>query len=141
MRRSSPHTFSTSSASWRPSTKIRLARATRAWAPWTATEPTPCASAWRARRAHRGGQDDRAALEQEARAERERAPLAAPVLERERVQVAVDRDDLADPVGGDLLDHGADLGGRLDGAAALGRAPVGGQDVGAVAVGELTGPR
>ncbi len=30
MRRSSPHTFSTSSASWRPSTRMRLARATRA---------------------------------------------------------------------------------------------------------------
>ena len=38
-RRSSPHTFSTSSASWRPSTKIRLARATRAFVPGTATDP------------------------------------------------------------------------------------------------------
>ena len=37
-------------------------------------------------------------------------------------------------VGRDLLDHRAQLGGRLDGAAALGGAPVGGEDVGAVAV-------
>ena len=88
----------------------------------------------RAAAAHRRGQDDRPALEQEARTEREGAPLAAPVLQGERVQVAVDGDDLAAPVRGDLLDHGADLGGRLDGAAALGCAPVGGEDVGAVAV-------
>ena len=49
-------------------------------------------------------EDDRPALEQEARPERERTPPAAPVLEGQRVQVAVDRDDLAAPVGGDLLD-------------------------------------
>ena len=39
MRRSCPQTFSTSSASWRPSTKIRDPRATRAFASWTATDP------------------------------------------------------------------------------------------------------
>ena len=39
MRRSSPQTFSTSSASWTPSTRRRLARAMRAGAPGTATEP------------------------------------------------------------------------------------------------------
>ena len=39
MRRSSPQTFSTSSASWMPSTRMRLARAMRAGAPGTATEP------------------------------------------------------------------------------------------------------
>ena len=38
-RRSSPHTFSTSSASCRPSTKIRLARAVRARASATAKDP------------------------------------------------------------------------------------------------------
>ena len=39
MRRSAPQTFSTSSASWRPSTKMRLALATRAGASVTAKEP------------------------------------------------------------------------------------------------------
>ena len=38
-RRSSPHTFSTSSASWTPSTQMRLARATLAGAPTTARLP------------------------------------------------------------------------------------------------------
>ena len=38
-RRSSPHTCSTSSASWRPSTQIRLAAATRAGAGVPAIEP------------------------------------------------------------------------------------------------------
>ena len=47
---------------------------------------------------------DRAALEQEAGAEREGSPPAAAVLEGQRVEVAVDRDDLAAPVGHDLLD-------------------------------------
>ena len=49
-------------------------------------------------------------------------------------QVALDGDDLAAPVGGDLLDDQPLVGGDLDGAAAPGCAPVGGQDVGAVAV-------
>ena len=72
---------------------------------------TPCGSAWRARPARTGAREDhRPALEQEAGAERERTPPAAPVLERQRVEVAVDRDDLAAPVGGDLLDHRAELG-------------------------------
>ena len=38
-RRSSPHTFSTSSASWRPSTRMRLARAVRARASAAAKDP------------------------------------------------------------------------------------------------------
>ena len=46
----------------------------------------------------RGGEDHRPALEQEARAEREGTPPGAAVLERDRVQVAVDGDDLAAPV-------------------------------------------
>ena len=45
--------------------------------------------------------------------------LAAPVLERDGVQVAVDGDDLAAEVSRDLLDHGTELGRRLDGTAAL----------------------
>ena len=49
-------------------------------------------------------------------------------------QVALDGDDLAAPVGGDLLDDQALVGRDLDGAAAPRRAPVGVQDVGAVAV-------
>ena len=107
MRRSSPQTFSTSSASCRPSTKIRLARATRAFAPWTATDPDAVRVGLAGRgRPHRRGQDHRLALEQEAGAEREGAPLAAAVLQGDGVQVAVDRDDLAAPVGGDLLDDG-----------------------------------
>ncbi len=85
---------------------------------------------------YRRGEDDGPALEQEARAEREGATSAAAVLQREGVEVAVDGDDLTDPVGGDLLDDGPDLGGRLDGAAAtaraVGGAPVAGQDVAAV---------
>ena len=117
IRRSSPQTFSTSSASWRPSTKIRLARATRALAPCTATEPDAVrVGAAGAPDADRPGEDHRLALEQEAGAERERTPLAAPVLQRQRVDVAVDGDDLAAPVGGDLLDDHADLGRHLHGA-------------------------
>ena len=82
----------------------------------------------------RRAQDHRLALEQEAGAERERAAPTAPVLQGQGVEVAVDRDDLAAPVRGDLLDHRAELGDGLDRAAALGHAPVGGQDVGPVAV-------
>ena len=135
MRRSSPQTFSTSSASWRPSTKIRLARATRALAPWTATEPLAVRVGLTGPPL-RGGrdEDDRPALEQEAGSERERTPLAAAVLQRQGVEVAVDGDDLAAPVGGDLLDDQAEVGRGLGGAAVLGGAPVGGEDVGAVAV-------
>ena len=81
MRRSSPHTFSTSSASWRPSTKIRLARATRACACGDGDRSrTPSASAAAARRG-RGDEDDWLALEQETRARAERSGAAAPVLE------------------------------------------------------------
>ena len=58
----------------------------------------------RRRPGHRGGQHHRAALEQEARAEREGTAAAASVLQRQHLEVAVDRDDLAAPVGHDLLD-------------------------------------
>ncbi len=75
--------------------------------------------------ADRRAEDHRLALQQEARPEREGPPPAAPVLQRQRVEVAVDRDDLAAPVGGDLLDHRPELGGGLDGTPALRRAPVG----------------
>ena len=47
-------------------------------------------AARRAPCAHGRGQHHRPALEQEAGAEREGAPLAAPVLQGERVEVAVD---------------------------------------------------
>ena len=80
-------------------------------------------------RAHRAGEDDRLALEQEAGAEGKRAALLAAVLESQRVQVAVDRDDLAAPVGGDLLHDLADLGRHLTRSPASGSAPVGGEDV------------
>ena len=94
-----------------------------------------CASAWRGAAAlDRRDQDDRLAVEQEARAERERAPPPPAVLQGDGVEVAVDLDDLAAEVGGDLLDDLALHRGRLDSAAALGRAPVGGEDVGAVPV-------
>ena len=110
-------------------------RATRALAPWTATEPDAVRVGLAGAPARgRRGQDHRPALEQEARTRAGRYAAAAPVLEGERVQVAVDRDDLAAPVGGDLLDDRAPRGGRLDRAAALRGAPVAGEDVGAVAV-------
>ena len=77
IRRSSPQTFSTSSASWRPSTKIRLARATRAFTSWTATEPLAVRVVLAGPPAVVGRtSDDRLALEQEAGAEREGTPLA-----------------------------------------------------------------
>ena len=80
-------------------------------------------------------EDHRPALEQEAGPERERTPLAAPVLQGQRVDVAVDRDHLAAPVGGDLLDDHPELGRHLDGPAVLRGAPVAGEDVGSVAIG------
>ena len=112
IRRSSPQTFSTSSASWRPSTKIRLARATRALAPWTATEPRRRPGRLGRRAVRAGGAARITGLPSSRKPgpEREGTALAAPVLQRERVQVAVDGDDLAAPVGGDLLDDRADLG-------------------------------
>ena len=48
MRRSSPHTFSTSSASCRPSTRMRLARATGRARRVRRPSPTPYGWAWRA---------------------------------------------------------------------------------------------
>lgn len=48
--------------------------------------------------------------------------------------VAVDRDDLATPVGHDLLDDQAEVGRDLDSAAVLGLAPVVVEDVSAVTI-------
>src|SRR3954452_3730474 len=90
-RRSWPHTFSTSSASCRPSTKMRLPRATPALASGAraprlrvgnrdraggAEELSAGLGEHRRRLEHR-----RLALEQEPGAEREDADLAEPVLE------------------------------------------------------------
>ena len=80
-------------------------------------------------------EDHRLALEQEPRPEREGPAPAPPVLDGQRVEVAVDRHDLAAPVSGDLLDHRAELGRGLDGTAALRSAPVAREHVGPVAVG------
>ena len=109
------------------------------WPPWPSLRgrpPSPrrSGSAWRRGQPHRRAEDHWPALEQEARAQRERAAPAAAVLEGQRVQVTVDRDDLAAPVGGDLLDDRAELGHGLDRAPPLRGAPVGPQDVGTVAV-------
>src|SRR6478735_5748278 len=90
--------------------------------------------AGRGGRAHRRGQDHRAAVQQEAGPEWEGPAALAPVLKGHGAEVALDCDDLAAPVGGDLFDDGADLRGRLHGATTLGGAPVGGEHVGAVAV-------
>ena len=130
-RRSSPQTFSTSSASWRPSTKIRLSRATRARPPVTATDPDAVRrGAAGAGRATGAESTTGRPVEQEAGAEREGASLAAPVLEGEDVEIAVDRDDLTAPLGHDLLDHQSRRGlGGCRPPAGRG-APVGGQDVG-----------
>jgi hypothetical protein len=85
--------------------------------------------------AGRGHQDHRHTLQQEAGAQREGAPLAAPVLEGDGVQVPLDGDDLAAPVGADLLDDQPTVGLDLDRPSPSGRAPVRAQDIGAVAVG------
>ena len=84
--------------------------------------------------AGRGDEDDGATLEQEPGAEREGTALAAPVLQRERAEVALDLDDLAAPVGADLFDDEPEIGVDLDGAALLRRTPVAGEHVGAVTV-------
>ncbi len=134
-RRSSPQTFSTSSASCRPSTKIRLApgdaRLGAGYGDRAGRRPRGDLPGPEPGRRH---QDHRHALQQEAGAEREGAPLAAPVLEGHGAQVALDGDDLAAPVGGDLLDDQARVGLDLHGATAPGGAPVGVEDVGSVAV-------
>ena len=57
-------------------------------------------------------------------AEGEGAPLAAAVLEGQRVEVTVHGDDLAAPVGRDLLDHQARVRRCLHRAAPLRRPPV-----------------
>ena len=95
---------------------------------------TPYASASRARSGAGAARITGRPSSRKPGPERERTPLAAAVLEGDGVQVAVDGDDLAAEVGGDLLDDRAQLGRGLDGAAALRGAPVGGEDVGAVAV-------
>ena len=144
IRRSSPHTFSTSSASWRPSTKIRDPLATRALAPSTAREPGRRARGdrlglgeLRAGRRGRRGQDDRGAVEQEARAHREALGAPAPVLEVDDAHAAglLDAHHGAAPAGLDVLDDQAGLGLHLAGAAPRGDLPVTGQDIGAIAVG------
>jgi hypothetical protein len=82
----------------------------------------------------RRAEDHRAALQQEARPHRKRTPLRAAVLQRHRPEVPVDSDDLAAPVGHDLLDHQAEVGRDLRRAAVLRGAPVVVEDVGAVAI-------
>ena len=104
-RRSSPHTCSTSSASWRPSTQIRLAAATFAGAVGPATEPDAVIA----------GADDRTTagrrsvtgppLQQEpARLPREVAPVLVAIAQRH----GFDRprhDVAAEPAGPILDDH------------------------------------
>ena len=135
-RRSSPHTFSTSSASCRPSTKIRDPLATRALAPCTARDPhavreaTAAASASCARAAAVGGvRMTGRAVEQEARAEREALGAAAPVLEVHDVHAAglLDPHHGAAPAGLDVLDDQAGLGRHLAGAAPRRDLPVAGR--------------
>ncbi len=84
---------------------------------------------------HRCGEDHGPALEQEAGAEGEGAPSSSTVLEGQHVEVAVDGDDLADPVVGDLLHDEAEVGRGGLGPPPDGRTPVAGEHVGAVAVG------
>ena len=114
-RRSSPHTFSTSSASCRPSTRIREARAVRARALRTTTEPARRPGR-PGRRGSRGREKPhRRAVDPEARPERERADLAAPVLEHDEVHAAalLRPQHRAHPAGLDVLDDQARLGGDL----------------------------
>ena len=100
-RRSSPQTRSTSWASCLPSTQIRLPTATRARWPCTAIEPDAVVRRPVGGLRHRAGQDDRAAVEQEAGPEREDPHPAAPVLQRHPLLVALD--DGADPAADRLL--------------------------------------
>jgi len=84
-----------------------------------------------------GRRDHRHPLQQEAGTEREGTTSAASVLQGDRVEIPLDGDDLAAPVGGDLLDHEPALHLDLDGTAALRGTPVGVQDIGSVTVGHL----
>ena len=113
-RRSSPQTFSTSSASCLPSTQIRLALAT--WARWpaTRTEPDAVRAASGRRLACRGGrrhQPDRLALQEEPEAKPEGPRLAPPVLKRHHMHPAglLHPRHRADPAGLDILQHHAAL--------------------------------
>jgi hypothetical protein len=70
----------------------------------------------------------------QARAQRERPPLAAPVLEVERAEIAVDPHDRTAPPGGDLFDHKSGVRRDVARAAASGCSPVSGEYIGSVAV-------
>ena len=89
----------------------------------------------RSRSGHGSGQHHRAPLEEEARAQGEGTPAATSVLQREHVEVAVDRDDLTAPVGHHLFDDQPHRRLSRRRPASCGCAPVGGEDVGGVAVG------
>jgi hypothetical protein len=99
---------------------MRLALATCARSPCTATEPEAVrCGAWR--RGGRPGQRDRDALEQEARrVQREDAHLAVPVLQADPLLVA--RDDRAAEAGAGLLDHQAGSAGTTSTTRRGGRA-------------------
>ena len=97
-------------------------------------EPEAVRVMLRRRCAGRRDQDHRRSLEQESRTERKGTASSAAVLELDGVEVTVDPDDLAAPVGGDLFDDQTRIGLDLDRPAALGRAPVGVEHVGAVPV-------
>ena len=124
-----------------PRRRSGCARATRALRPGTATDPEAVRVGAAGAAARGRTEDHRHALEQEAGAQREGTRRPAPVLERDRVEVPLDGDDLPAPVGGDLLDDQPLVGGDLDGPAALRGSPVGVEDVGAVAVGVMPGTR
>ena len=121
-RRSSPHTCSRSSASWRPSTQIRLAAATRAGPTGPAIDPDAVTAG--AARADDGGaaQRHRLALEQEAaRLPREVALVLPAVAQGHRRRAP--RDDVAAEPARPVLDDHPD--GHLDLAVAHGPAGVG----------------
>ncbi len=127
-RRSCPHTRSTSSASCRPSTQIRAARAVRAVCPThlrptrTPSGPAPPA------RAHRADQGGRRALDQEpGRHQREDPAPPVPVLQGHLAAVRGDH-RAAEPAGR-VLHHQAELGRQLrDRPAHLVAAAVGAED-------------
>ena len=105
-RRSSPQTCSTSSASWRPSTQIRLAAATFAGPAGPATEPDAVVAAPALGLDGRPAQRHRAALEQEAaRLPREVALVVAAVAQRDGLERPPD--DVAAPPAGPVLDDHA----------------------------------
>ena len=112
-------------------------------APWTATEPDAVRVGLRRARCATGAREDhRTALEQEAGAEREGAPLAAAVLQRQRCR------GRGRPRRSRRTSRSSTSSTTAPSSAAastarprFGRAPVGGEDVGAVAVGGVTAQR